>query len=271
MQPPVKTPNVVRLTLTEATASLNQVGLQVGLVTSQTSNTIAKDHIISQYPLMTSKVPVGSAINLVVSLGPIPDDPGARPQVEVPDLTDLTLAAATAQLVKANLRVGIVANDRSATTPAGQVIRQSPPPNTSLPVGSRVNLTISFGPFAYSLLSGPAYITNYIGNTVSILNPDTNQTADNIPAGVSDSGPSGVAVSPDGTKLYITNRPPHGKQMGTVSVIDLTERKVTAIIPVGAAPLGIAIDPTGERVFVANEGSFSLTVIDTRTNKPFTT
>ena len=42
-----------------------------------------------------------------------------------------------------------------------------------------------------------------------------------------------------------------------------------AIIPVGVAPLGVAINPTGERVFVANEGSFSLSVINTLTNQPF--
>lgn len=268
-QPPVTTPNVVGLTLTDATAALNQASLTVGFVSYQTSNTVEKDRVISQNPLMTALVPVGWAVNLVVSLGPVPDDPGARPQVKVPDLTGLTLAAATTKLAEEGLRLGLVSNERNADVPAGQVIRQSPVAKTSLPVGNKVNLSISFGPYAYTLLSGPAYITNYIGNTVSILDPDTNDTVDNIPTGVNANGPSGIAVHPDGTKLYVTNRPQYGKRVGTVSVIDLTERKVSATIPVGVAPLGIAIDPTGERVFVANEGSFSLTAIDTRTNQAF--
>ncbi|HAS86625.1 MAG TPA: hypothetical protein DCS31_07515, partial [Candidatus Competibacteraceae bacterium] len=73
-----------------------------------------------------------------------------------------------------------------------------------------------------------------------------------------------------GTKLFVVNRPQYGRNAGSVTVMDLTERRVVGAIPVGAAPLGIAVNPTGERVFVANEGSFSLSVIDTATNQPFT-
>ncbi|MGB4946544.1 MAG: PASTA domain-containing protein [Candidatus Competibacter denitrificans] len=268
-QPPVVTPRVIGLTLADATIVLNSAGLTVGFVSRQTSNTVPEGRIISQNPLMTAPVPVGWLVNLIVSLGPIPDDPAARPQTQVPDVTKLTLAAATAKLIEANLKVGLVSNQRSTTIPAGQVTRQSVAPNTTVPINSRVNLAISFGPYAYGLFSGPAYITNHIGNTVSILDPDTNQIADNLPTGSSRSGPSGVAIHPDGTKLYITNRSQFGGSAGTVSVIDLIERKVAALIPVGVAPLGVAINPTGERVFVANEGSFSLSVIDTGTNQPF--
>ena len=128
---------------------------------------------------------------------------------------------------------------------------------------------ISCGPYGYGLVSGPAYITNYAGNTVSIINPEINGVSDNLPTGISANGPSGIAVHPDGTKLYVANRPQYGRRAGSLSVIDLAERKVIAIIPVGVAPLGVAINPTGERVFVANEGSFSLSVINTLTNQPF--
>ncbi len=268
-QPPVVTPRVVGMTLPDATVLLENVGLKVGFVSHQTSNTIEVDRIISQNPLMTALAPLGWAVNLVISLGPVPEDPGAGPQTQVPDVTDLTLAAATAKLIESGLRVGVVSNQRSPDVPAGQVIRQNPQPETAVPVNSRVNLVISFGPYAYSLLSGPAYITNYYGNTVSILDPDINQVVDNMAAGINNSGPSGIAVSPDGTRLYVANRPQYGRRAGTLSVIDLTERRVIAIIPVGVAPLGVAVNPTGERVFVANEGSFSLSVIDTTTNKPF--
>ncbi|MDG4595274.1 MAG: PASTA domain-containing protein [Candidatus Contendobacter sp.] len=268
-QLPVATPNVVGQTLANATAILQAAGLQLGFVSRQTSNTVEAGRVISQNPLMTALVPVGWKINLVVSLGPVPDDPGARPTTQVPDVAGLSLAAATAKLIGAGLQVGLVANQRSQDVPVGQVIRQNPPPDVTLPVSSKVNLIVSFGPYAYGLLSGPAYITNYAGGTVSIINPDINQTVDNIPTGINNAGPSGIAVSPDGTRLYVANRPKFGRTNGTLTVIDLTERKVIAVIPVGAAPLGVAINPTGERVFVANEGSFSLSVIDTSTNRPF--
>lgn len=268
-QPPVKTPAVVGLTLAQAVTALNAAGLQFGFISYQTSNTVEADHVISQNPLMTALVPLGWKINLVVSLGPIPEDPGARPTTEVPDVAGLSLVAATAELINAGLQVGPVSNERSAEVPAGQVIRQNPLPGTTLPITSKVNLIVSFGPYAYNLLSGPAYITNHTNGTVSIVNPDINRVVDNIPAGIDNIGPSGIAVHPDGTRLYVANRPTYGKTSGTLSVIDLTERKVIAVIPVGVAPLGVAINPTGERVFVTNEGSFSLSVIDTATNQPF--
>lgn len=269
--PPVTAPNVVSLTLAEATAKINSAGLKLGFVSRQTSNTVEEGRVISQNPLMTALVPAGWEIDLVVSLGPVPQDPGARPQTQVPDVAGLGLAAATAKLVEAGLRVGLVSNERSAVVPAGQVLRQNPPSAATIPVSGKVNLVISFGPHAYSLFSQPAYITNYVGGTVSILNQDLNQLADNIPSSIDNNsaGPSGIVVSPDGTRLYVANRPRFGRTNGSVSVIDLTERKVIAVIPVGLAPLGIALNPTGERLFVANEGSFSLSVIDTASNQPF--
>lgn len=268
-QPPVKNPNVVGMSLADATTALINTGLTLGFVSKQTSNTVKEGLVISQSPLMTALIPLGWPVNLVVSLGPIPDDPGARPQTQAPDVAGLSLAAATAKLINAGLRVGLVANQRSQIVPVGEVIRQSPPPDTTVPVSSQVNLVISFGPYGYGLLSGPAYITNYVGNTVSVLNSETDQVVDNLSTGINANGPSGIAIHPDGTKLYVANRPQYGKRAGSLSVIDLAERKVTAIIPVGVAPLGVAISPTGERVFVANEGSSSLSVINTLTNQPF--
>lgn len=268
-QPPVATPKVVGMTLADATIVLNSFGLTVGKVTRQTSNTVEEGHIISQNPLMTALAPKGWPVNLVVSLGPVPDDPNARPQTQVPNLEGMTLASATVTLLEAGLRIGLVANARSADVTAGHIIRQSAAPDTTLPINSRVNLTVSFGPYAYGLLSGPAYITNYAGGTVSILDPATEKLVDNLPVSIGNSaGPSGVAVHPDGTKLYVVNRPQYGRSAGSVTVIDLIDRKVAGIIPVGIAPLGIAINPTGEQVFVANEGSFSLSIINTDTNQP---
>ena len=266
-EPPVTTPRVVGMTLADATIALENVGLKVGFISYQTSNTVEVDRIISQNPLMTAQAPIGWGVNLIISLGPVPEDSSASPQTQVPDVTNLTLAAATTKLIEVGLRVGLVSNERSSDVSSGLVISQSPVLGEEVPTNSRVNLIISFGPYAYSLLSGPAYITNYYGNTVSILDPDTNETIDNIPTGVSASGPSGIAVSPDGTRLYVANRPQYSLSVGTVSVIDLTERQVIATIPVGVAPLGVAVDPTGKRVFVANEGSSSLSVIDATTNQ----
>ena len=61
---------------------------------------------------------------------------------------------------------------------------------------------------------------------------------------------------------YITNY----TATGTVSVINTVTDKVIATIPVGSYPNGVAVSPNGRRVYVGNEGSASLSVIDTKTN-----
>jgi YVTN family beta-propeller protein len=62
---------------------------------------------------------------------------------------------------------------------------------------------------------------------------------------------------------YITNF----DATGTVSVINTATNKVTATIPVGSYPFGVAVSPNGARVYVANNGSETVSVIDTVTNQ----
>ena len=68
----------------------------------------------------------------------------------------------------------------------------------------------------------------------------------------------GVAVTPDGTKVYVTNT--------TVSVIDTANNTVTATVNVGSNPRGVAVTPAGTRVYVANGGSDTVSIIDIATN-----
>jgi len=53
---------------------------------------------------------------------------------------------------------------------------------------------------------------------------------------------------------------------GTVSVIDLETRTVTANIGVGTQPYGVALNPAGTRAYVSNIGNGKLSVIDTVAN-----
>ena len=52
----------------------------------------------------------------------------------------------------------------------------------------------------------------------------------------------------------------------TVSVIDIATNIVVATVPVGAGPVGVAVNPAGLFVYVANQNSNNVSVIDTRTN-----
>jgi len=104
-----------------------------------------------------------------------------------------------------------------------------------------------------------AYITNLVSNTVSVINTATDTVIATIPVGLA---PFGVAVSPDGSKVYIT----HENIFGTVSVIDTARTTVIATIPVGRLPLGVAVKPDGSKVYVASLADGIVSVIDTATN-----
>ena len=79
-----------------------------------------------------------------------------------------------------------------------------------------------------------------------------------IPVG---SSPSGVAVTPDGGKVYVTNTGT-GESPGTVSVISTATDTVIATIGVGFGPTGIAVTPDGSKVYVANLLSNTVSVIN---------
>jgi YVTN family beta-propeller protein len=102
-----------------------------------------------------------------------------------------------------------------------------------------------------------AYITNSGDNTVSVIDTATNTVVGSpIPVG---SEPIGVAVTSDGSKVYVTTG-------GTVSVIDTRTNTVTATIPVGAEAVAVSSD--GSKVYVTGGSApFStVSVIDTATN-----
>ncbi len=75
--------------------------------------------------------------------------------------------------------------------------------------------------------------------------------------------PYGLAVTPDGSKVYAAN---DGARDNSVSVIDTATNTVSATIPVGSLPTGVAVTPDGSKVYIANYLSNTVSVIDTATN-----
>jgi YVTN family beta-propeller protein len=71
--------------------------------------------------------------------------------------------------------------------------------------------------------------------------------------------PQGLAFNANGSRAYVANA-----DSDTVSVIDLGSRLVTANIPVGSSPYGVAVGPS--KAFVTNFDSDSVSVIDLATN-----
>ena len=68
--------------------------------------------------------------------------------------------------------------------------------------------------------------------------------------------PYKVAVSPDGTRAYVTN---YGS--GTVSVINTSNNQNIATIAVGGSPVGVAVSSDGTTVYVADNYGSTISVI----------
>jgi YVTN family beta-propeller protein len=101
-----------------------------------------------------------------------------------------------------------------------------------------------------------AYVASCVG--LSVLDVTTNDLITTIPAG---SAPTAVAITPDGSRAYVTNH------LDTVSVVDIATNAMIETISVGFFPRDVAITPDGSRAYVANTFSDTLSVIDTATNQ----
>lgn len=98
-----------------------------------------------------------------------------------------------------------------------------------------------------------AYVCHPATDSVSVVDVSTNAIVATFAVGTT---PSGIAVSPHGSLVYVAN---FGED--TVSVVDGST--VTATLPVGSCPQGLAVTPDGNWLFVANTADSVVSIIDT--------
>jgi beta-lactam-binding protein with PASTA domain len=134
----IPTPAVVGLSQSDAESAIVAAGLLVGAVATANSDTVPAGDVISQNPVAGTSVPDGSAVDLVVSLGPLQ-------MVDVPAVVGLSQSDAESAIVAAGLLVGQVSSAYSDTVPAGDVISQNPAAGTSVPSNSAVDIVVSSG------------------------------------------------------------------------------------------------------------------------------
>ena len=107
------------------------------------------------------------------------------------------------------------------------------------------------------------YVTNVLGDSVSVIDTAKNEVTTTIPVGHS---PRGIAISPDGATAYVT-----AATDDAVTVVDTTTNVVTTTVPVGKSPQGIAVAPDGAKVYVVNAKGDSVAVLNTATKQVVTT
>lgn len=83
--------------------------------------------------------------------------------------------------------------------------------------------------------------------------------------------PRGVAVSPDGRRLYVVNSYQGNGPAGSVSVLAAATGAVIATIPVGPDPQQVALSPDGTHAYVTNFGDGTVSAIDAGTDRVMAT
>jgi serine/threonine-protein kinase len=137
-------PELGGVALAEAETTLAELRLRATTVAEEHHEDIPAGSVISWAvaadPTLTAGAEVlpDTEVGLVVSLGPAPRT--------VPDVANLTVADATAQLEALRLEVELAPPEFDNDIPAGAVIASDPEPGASLERGSTVTLRTSKGP-----------------------------------------------------------------------------------------------------------------------------
>lgn len=130
-------PNVVGLTVKDATGRLAAAGLKLSEGERRTHATAPEGAVLSQDPLPGSSETGGATVRIVASAG--------QKMAEVPAVVGLSQQAAQVAIENAGFDLGDIALAR-ADAPRGQVIMSSPVAGSRVALPQAIALTVSNGP-----------------------------------------------------------------------------------------------------------------------------
>ncbi|HEX4066494.1 MAG TPA: bifunctional YncE family protein/alkaline phosphatase family protein [Acidobacteriaceae bacterium] len=187
---------------------------------------------------------------------------------------------------------GLLSDDVQVSVPANssfiQCFPNSPPAAYANPCGSFYTASTSYpGGVAISADDKSAYTLLNQNDTLTKINLAANPPKQGTQIRVGNA-PHSIVIGSDGATAYVSNEggraateadfqinsagteivadPVVGAAItGTVSVVDLASMRVTATIPTGLHPTGMALD--GQKLLVANTYSDTISVINTANNK----
>jgi YVTN family beta-propeller protein len=117
------------------------------------------------------------------------------------------------------------------------------------------------------------YVTNEQSGDLTVINGDTQAVMATAPLG---KRPRGIQASPDGKSLYVAlsgsppagpgvdpkTLPPPDRNADGIGEVDADTYKLKRIIHAGADPEQLAVSADGTRLYVANEDTETLSVVD---------
>jgi serine/threonine-protein kinase len=122
---------VAGMSVDDATTALTTAGFSIiDPVSEEYHPEIAEGLVVTTSPEITSGMPKGTEVHLVVSLGPEP--------IAFPDFANITTVAFSAQLAKLGIGVVDTSKEFHKSIPAGQVISASQADGSAISVGDTV-------------------------------------------------------------------------------------------------------------------------------------
>jgi sugar lactone lactonase YvrE len=135
----------------------------------------------------------------------------------------------------------------------------------SLVLGGAVTLAVVGGALPATLAaaaSPPAWTAYVVSNSTDAVIPVNTAThAVGAPITVG-SGPSAIAITPDGSTAYVTDEGTTNTSPGFVTPIELSTNIPGTPIPVGSGPDAIAITPNGQTAYVGNYNDSTVTPVN---------
>lgn len=132
------------------------------------------------------------------------------------------------------------------------------------PATNKVTADIRVGPaprqVVFSHDGSTAYVTTETG--IYEISTATSRVVRVIPEAGATNGPQGIALTPNGATLYVTN-----PDAGTVAAIDAASGKVVASASGLAEPYSVTVTPNGTALYVADMNSDSVSVLSAATMK----
>jgi len=107
--------------------------------------------------------------------------------------------------------------------------------------------------------NGMLYVTSELTNSIKVIDPVELKVIDSVPTGEPESHM--MVITKDGKRAYTSN-----VGAGTVSAIDIEQKKVIKIIPISRVAQRISISIDDRWVFTADQTKPDLVVIDSSSN-----
>jgi eukaryotic-like serine/threonine-protein kinase len=230
----VRVPDLRGKTRAEAQRIADDNGLAAEVEREYYSATVPEGEVLSQTPPAGTVVRRGWQVRVALSLG--------RQRVAIPNVEGVSERAAAINITDRGLSLGATATVQTAEKPAGQVVAQDPPPNTTDASAPKVSLLVAQEPAPQAFVM-PIFVGKPLGTVeISVKNAGfaigkvtlaQSTTAAEVPTGNSGVNPAASSMpvpnaaataTPSAASIVIAQDPAPGARVVEGSALNFVVR-----------------------------------------------